>query len=93
MNLLPLGIRCEFLTDQRPEAFFMADRIFQINHRTFKGIEWLEKQEEALLVRLRKLLLTGEKGCVVVRGREPMNVRWDNLRGRFGLAKKDRAGG
>ena len=93
VNLLPLGIRCEFLIDQRPEAFFMGDRIFQVNHRSFQGIEWLEKREETLLARLHQLLLSGEKGRAVVKGREPMNVRWDNFRGRFGLAKKDRAGG
>jgi hypothetical protein len=93
VNLLPLGIRCEFLIDQRPEAFFMADRVFRVDHRRFEGIEWLEKQEDALLGRLYQTLLSGEKGRVVVKGREPMNVRWDNLRGRFGIGKKERTSG
>jgi 1-acyl-sn-glycerol-3-phosphate acyltransferase len=88
VNLLPLGIRCEFLIDQRPEAFFMADRVFRVNQKTFQGMQWLEKQEEELLERLYQAVLSGEKGRVVVRGREPMNVRWDNLLARFGAGKK-----
>jgi 1-acyl-sn-glycerol-3-phosphate acyltransferase len=88
VNLLPLGIRCEFLIDQRPEAFFMADRVFQVNHRTFKGIQWLEQQADSLLDKLYQELLSGEKGRVVVRGREPMNVRWDNLTTRLGMGTR-----
>jgi hypothetical protein len=88
VNLLPLGIRCEFLTDQRPEAFFMADRVFRVNQRTFQGIEWLEQQEEGILERLYQITLSGEKGQTVVKGREPMNVRWDNLLARVGLGNK-----
>lgn len=88
VNLLPLGIRCELLIDQRPEAFFMADRIFRVNHDSFQGIEWLEAEVEALLQRLSRRILDGDRGTVVVRGREPMNVRWDTLRRRFGLTRK-----
>jgi 1-acyl-sn-glycerol-3-phosphate acyltransferase len=87
VNLLPLGIRCEFLIDQRPEAFFMAERVFRVNQETFAGIEWLEQQEEALLERLHGAILAGEKGRIVVRGREPMNIRWDAFLARFGLRK------
>lgn len=79
VNLLPLGIRCEFLIDQRAEAFFLADRIFQVSHKNFQGIEWLERQEEELLGRLSRAILLGEKGQVVVKGKEPINLRWDAL--------------
>jgi 1-acyl-sn-glycerol-3-phosphate acyltransferase len=87
VNLLPLGIRCEFLIDQRPEAFFMADRVYRVNPRTFQGIQWLEQQEEALLGRLHRAILSGEKGRTVVMGREPINARWDALRTRLGAGK------
>jgi hypothetical protein len=90
VNLLPLGIRCEFLIDQRPEAFFMADRVHRVNHQTFQGIEWLEQHEEALIDRLYRAILAGDKDRVVVRGREPMNVRWDTLLARLRLAKRQR---
>ena len=89
VNLLPLGMRCECLIDQRPEAFFMADRIFRVNHNSFRGIDWLEQQEEELLQRLMGKILEGDKGRIVVRGREPMNVRWDDLLGRLGLARRE----
>ena len=88
VNLLPLGIRGELLIDQRPEAFFMADRVFRVNHGSFKGIEWLEGEQEALLRRLSRRILEGDRGTVVVRGREPMNVRWDALLRRFGLSRR-----
>jgi hypothetical protein len=84
VNLLPLGIACEFLIDQRPEAFFMADRVYRINQQTFQGVQWLEKQEEALLARLYAAILSGEKGRTVVRGRDPMNVRREKFRIRRG---------
>jgi hypothetical protein len=89
VNLLPLGIRCEFLLDQRPEVFFMADRVFRVDHRSFQGIEWLERQEEALLDRLNRAILNGEKGQILVRGREPANVRWDTFLQRLGLGKRE----
>ena len=90
VNLLLLGIRCEFLVDQRPEAFFMADRVYRVNHRTFRGIGWLEQQEEALLDRLQRAILADDKGRIVVRGREPMNVRWDALLARLRPGNKQR---
>jgi chlorobactene lauroyltransferase len=89
VNLLPLGMRCELLIDQRPEAFFMADRIFRVNHDSFQGIDWLERQEEELLLRLSRKILEGDKGRIVVRGREPMNVRWDALLRRLGLSRRE----
>jgi len=88
VNLLPLGIRCKFLIDQHPEAFFMADRAYRVNQRSFQGIQWLEQQEEDLLERLYRAILAGEKGLTVVRGQEPMNVRWDAFLARLGLGKK-----
>jgi hypothetical protein len=91
VNLMPLGIRCEFLIDQRPEAFFMADRVYRVDRETFQGVAWLERQEDSLLKRLYQAILAGDKGQTVVRGREPMNVRWDNLLARFGLGKKQTA--
>ena len=90
VNLMPLGIACEFLVDQRPEAFFMADRVYRVNQRSFQGIQWLENLEEDLLERLYRAILAGEKGLTVVRGREPINVRWDAFVARPGLTKNPR---
>jgi len=89
VNLLPLGIRCEFLIDQRAEVFFLADRIFRLDHKSFAGIEWLEKEEAALLDRLSQTILSGEKGEAVIRGREPIDVRWDALMRRLHLGKNE----
>ncbi|UCF96898.1 MAG: lysophospholipid acyltransferase family protein [Spirochaetaceae bacterium] len=89
VNLLPLAIRCDFLLDQRAEVFFMADRVFQTNHRRFRGVAWLEQEETALLERLNQKILAGESGQILVRGREPANVRWDAFLRRLGLAKSE----
>jgi hypothetical protein len=57
----------------------LADRVFQVSHKNYQGIEWLEQQEEELLSRLSRAILLGEKGQVVVKGKEPINLRWDAL--------------
>jgi hypothetical protein len=88
VNLMPLGIRCEFKIDQRPEAFFMGDRTFRVSYRSFQGIEWLEGEEEKLLKKLYAAVLADEQGRIVVRGREPINERWDALLNRFKPSKR-----
>jgi hypothetical protein len=84
LNLLPLGIHCTFLEDQRPEVLFMADTVFRVNYQNFEGIEWLERQVELLLDRLQSAILGEEKMLPLVRGKETINKRWDTLRRKKG---------
>ena len=54
----------------------------------YDSIEWLAQQEETLLERLYQAILSGQRGQIVVKGREPINVRWDALLSRLGPGKK-----
>jgi hypothetical protein len=76
VQLLPLGIRCELLQDQRPEAFFLADRCYAVDAGSFAGILWLEAEQDALLERLETAIRNGEGGRILLRGKTPMDERW-----------------
>ena len=76
VQILPLGIRCELLGDQRAEAFFMADRSWVVDAAGFRGIEWLEAEQTALLGRLEAAIRGGEPGRILLQGRIPLDERW-----------------
>jgi hypothetical protein len=76
VQLLPLGIRCELLAAQRPEAFFLADRCFTVEAGSFAGIRWLEAEQAALLDRLEAAVRGGEAGRILLRGKTPLDERW-----------------
>jgi len=78
--LLPLGIRCELLADQRPEVFFLMDRCHGVSVEDFPGVSWLEQEMEAQLERLQEAIVRGEQGRVLLEGRLPVSERWDRLR-------------
>jgi 1-acyl-sn-glycerol-3-phosphate acyltransferase len=76
VQLLPLGIRCELLGDQRPEALFLADRCYPVQAASFAGIPWLEAEQAALLERLESAIRGRDVGRVLLRGRAPLDDRW-----------------
>jgi hypothetical protein len=76
VQLLPIGIRCELLGDQRPEAFFLADRGYTVETGGFAGIQWLEAEQAALLERLEAALRRGEEGRILLKGKTPLDERW-----------------
>jgi hypothetical protein len=76
VQLLPLGIRCELLEDQRPEAFFLADRCYKVEPGSFAGMRWLEEEQTALLERLEAGIRNRENGRVLLRGKTPLDDRW-----------------
>jgi 1-acyl-sn-glycerol-3-phosphate acyltransferase len=78
--LLPLGIRCELLADQRPEVFFLLDRCHLVSDESFAGVAWLEQEMEAQLDRLQQAILRGQPGRMLVQGRRQVSERWDILR-------------
>lgn len=75
-QLLPLGIRCELLEDQRPEAFFLADRSYTLAADSFAGISWLEAEHTALLERLETAIRARESGRILLKGKTPLDDRW-----------------
>ena len=75
VTVVPLGIRCELLQEQRPDAFLMMGepRIFSSDN--FPGISWLEDQEQELLDRLTDSIAKGDRGEQLVKGRGSANSR------------------
>jgi 1-acyl-sn-glycerol-3-phosphate acyltransferase len=76
VQLLPLGIRCELLEDQRPEAYFLADRCHTVDASSFPGMPWLEEQARGLLERMEAAIAAREPGRILLRGKTPLDDRW-----------------
>ena len=62
VTVLPLAIRAEFLGEQRPSAFFLFADVSPFDAGTFRGMDWLEKTETALLDDLALRMLRQETG-------------------------------
>lgn len=60
--ILPVAIRTEFLGEKRPEVFFFFGDIKVCDSDTFRGMEWLEETETALLADLALRIFRQENG-------------------------------
>jgi hypothetical protein len=82
--ILTVAIACEFMDDQRPEVFFLADRAHEVNAATFPGVEWLERNQERQMDRLEQAIAAREQGRILLGGRRSVSTTWDAVRGRLG---------
>ena len=62
VTLLPLAIRTEFLGEKHPSVFFLFGDASSFDAETFRGIDWLEATETALLDDLTSKILRQETG-------------------------------
>ena len=62
VTILPLAIRTELLSEKRSEVFFLFGDINVFDSDTFRGMDWLEETETALLADLSLRILRQEKG-------------------------------
>ncbi len=62
INLLPVGIRSEFLGKQHAEVFFMFGKNQVVDKRDFPGIDVLESQLEYLLEDIQQRIQYRESG-------------------------------
>lgn len=60
--ILPAAIRTEFLGEKCPEVFFLFGDIKVCDSDTFRGMEWLEETETALLADLSLRIFRQENG-------------------------------
>ena len=67
VTLLPLAIRAEFLGEKRPSVFFLFGDVSSFDAETFRGIDWLEETETALLDNLASKILRQETGQNLLR--------------------------
>ena len=65
--LLPLAIRTEFLGEKRPSVFFLFGDVHLSDTETFRGMDWLEETETALLDDLASKILRQEAGQNLLR--------------------------
>jgi hypothetical protein len=79
-----VAIACEFMDDQRPEVFLLADRAHEVNAATFPGVEWLERNQEQQMDRLEQAIAAREQGRILLGGRRSVSTTWDAVRERLG---------
>ncbi len=66
VNLLPLAIKTEFLTEQFPFAFFLFGENIIVNRNAFGGVQSLQEIEDALLDDLKRRIILKEKGQILL---------------------------
>jgi 1-acyl-sn-glycerol-3-phosphate acyltransferase len=68
-----LSIRVEFLNEQRPEVYFLFNKIQDLKYPFTDFIKTLEKQTENLLYELAYRIIREEKGMLLFRGKNSIN--------------------
>lgn len=80
INIVPLAIRCEFLSDQRPHAFFLFGNGLTTDFSHFPGIPWAEEQLRLSMKKLQSLLLDNSvQAFPIINGKKSINEKWDNF--------------
>jgi hypothetical protein len=82
INLCFLGIRIEFLGEQRPEVFLQLSSLKEINHKDFFSISKYASEFTAFLNQLEKKIATGEKGQILFQGKKSINEQYHTYRKR-----------
>ena len=75
INLCFLGIRIEFLGEQRPEVFFQFSSVKKINTNNLYSIHDFESEFNLLLDKLGNKIMNGEKGQIIYHGKRSINER------------------
>jgi chlorobactene lauroyltransferase len=81
-NILPLAIRCEHLSEQRPEVFFLFGKNYIYDADNFPGVSFFEEMEEYLLDDLQLRILYQDRGATLMNGSLSVNRKMDALRGK-----------
>lgn len=69
LNLVLLGMRCEFTDKQHAEVFLMCSENYRIDGKSFKGRNWLEETESNLLKSLQQKIINREQGRTLLKGK------------------------
>jgi hypothetical protein len=80
VNLVPLAIRAEFLEDQLPQLFFMADKNYILDKSSFKGLEWLTSICRKNLLNIQQAIIERQKGEILITGKSSAQKRFDQFR-------------
>ncbi len=87
VNVCQVAFKSEYLDNQRAEVFvqFGNCRIVEPGDRL--DITSLEHDHELLLAELKKYIINGEKGRIVLRGKRSINESFEALREKLGLLR------
>jgi hypothetical protein len=80
IDLCFLGIRIEFLQEQRPEVFLQFSALEKYNPDKSCSIEDLQSKFNAFLDQLEKQIINGEKGKILFQGKRSVNQRFHSFR-------------
>lgn len=83
LTILPLGMRIEFLADQRPEVFFLFGHPIKCDSQNFPDLPHMEKIFTDLLSDLHHQILSGTKGILLQSGSKSVNEKWDHFKSKL----------
>lgn len=76
INLCFLGIRIEFLGEQRPEVFMQFSPVKKINNHGHYSPSELESEFNVFLDQLEKKICDGKKGKIIFQGKKSVNEQF-----------------
>lgn len=80
LNVCLLGIKAEFLNEQRPEVFFLFGKNQIVNKTININSENLGKELEILLDNIEQRILSGDLGETIFKGRRSINDVYFKMR-------------
>lgn len=80
INIVPMAIRAEFLEDQLPQLFFMADKNYIVDKSSFKGLDWLETTCKNNLLNLQQAIIEKQTGEILLSGKSSIQKRFDQFK-------------
>jgi hypothetical protein len=73
--VVQLGIRLEFLLQQKPQVFFeFSDPLIRTNEA--RALSSWEEQHQDLLERMNRRILQKEQGRILLQGSSSVDTRW-----------------
>ena len=82
LNLIPLTMRCEFIDEQLPELFILAEENYIIDNKTFKGMAWLEETCQNQMLTIERLIRERGECDILLSGKKSVSEKFDNIRGK-----------
>ena len=80
VNLVPLAMRAEFLDDQLPHLFFMAEANYVVDQSSFMGIKWLESTCRDNLFKTQQAIIGKQEYNILMYGKASAQKRYDQFR-------------
>ena len=80
INLCYLGIRIEYLGEQRPEVFLQISPVREINKKNQFLLKGLESEFNTFIDQFEKRIIGGTKGELLFQGKKSVNEQFQRLR-------------